>query len=92
MNARVLIADASGELYARLAAATLVAEEVNDQWFGRAVPEDTGLGFMEFFDWLAGTSDRELNTLYRGLDGQECLDLANPHARERVALYVWSNM
>ncbi len=29
----------------------------------REQPEDTGLGYMEFFDWLAGCSDEELFSL-----------------------------
>lgn len=55
--------------------------------------DDDDLGFMEFFDWLARTSSAELNTLYREVDGQMCVDLdKNPHARERVGLLVWSAM
>lgn len=57
------------------------------------MPEDTGIGYMEFFDWLAGTSHAELNTLYRDLCGLECVDLAtNPHARERVGKAIWAMM
>lgn len=55
--------------------------------------EHADLGFMEFYDWLAGTSNAELNLLYRDELGLECLDLdTNPHARERVGLAIWEQM
>lgn len=98
MNARVLIIDDRAAPYAALVAATLAAKEVTDVWYDHDVtPEDTGLGFMEFFDWLAGTSDEELKLMHKKLCGGEtypAVALADPQlqsmARESIGLKVWN--
>jgi hypothetical protein len=60
--------------------------------------EDTGLGYMEFFDWLAGTSDTELKTLF-GDHMYEPTDLGtfwpeklSPVQRESLGKTVWEQM
>lgn len=62
----------------------------------RCQREDTGHGFMEFFDWLASTSDSELIALMR--EHKITVDpacsqvpLTSPQ-RETLGLAVWSRL
>lgn len=91
MNARVLIADGASQPFAKLVAATLAAKEVTDDYFDIvAVPEDTGDGFMEFFDWLAGTSKKELANLAElHVAEVESLSSADHY---KLAIKVWSTL
>lgn len=59
--------------------------------------EDEGrdLGYMEYFDWLAGCSDEEL--LYIGkqlgvIEQNGSFPAGSPAARHEVGLKIWSRM
>ena len=58
--------------------------------------EHADLGFMEFFDWLAGTSDAELCAVAEDQAGRDpklrpSFPLS-PHCREELGLKVWATM
>jgi hypothetical protein len=57
-------------------------------------PEDTGIGYMEFFDWLAKRSMADLIRLAKNLPSAERVavyrDLRHG-LRERAGLVVWQN-
>ena len=53
--------------------------------------ERDNLGFMEFFDWLAGTSDKELCHIADDLGVSSAAPMDNL-AREALGLRVWNAM
>ncbi len=60
-----------------------------------AVPEDTGVGYTEFFDWLAGTSDAELILLgstYKVPMQPAHVNPMNAAQRYDLGLAIWRAM
>lgn len=81
----------SGTLVART-----LRDEVDDLLTERGVPEDTGIGYMEFFDWLAQCSNAELSVLAMALESAEeryvALGALAVDNREACGLVIWRNM
>lgn len=58
-------------------------------------PEDTGIGYMEFFDWLAGCDNAELTVLAQDLPEEDrliALGAISFNIREAAGLAIWRNM
>jgi hypothetical protein len=100
MNARILVADdGAGKALALLAAATLMGEPekggvpMDPRIFGDDFPREKSLGFMEFFDWLAGTSDKELLMLAKEHSIHTAAEAPlGDKARAVLGLAVWERL
>lgn len=74
-----------------------IRDEVADLLEEMSQPEDTGLGFMEYFDWLAMCSPKELIAVARtlGIDGghdEASYEELCAADREIFAKRVWAAM
>lgn len=67
--------------------------EVNKNIFGDDRP--SRCGYMEFFDWLAGTTDNELKLLAKDIPAEDrlvALGAIDMKIREAAGLAIWRNL
>lgn len=78
-----------------------IRDEILELLEEKSQPEDTGIGYMEFFDWLAGVTDEELTLVADTLLPEPfpnpehtkvwALPLT-PEQRENLGKRVWAAM
>lgn len=90
MNARILIVDAAQAMAAGAILESMADEGLIERLEVLAIPENTGIGYMEFFDWLAGTDNYELATL-ANCPVMEIEELTQIDRHKR-ALKIWQSM